>query len=152
MMSRRFTRLCEDVEEEIFLSIEDWHEPVQINLGPNVGDITTGRKPPRRGRVIPIMVHCTWSPWRQTVVLNEGPWSKDGLSSIDVNRHWYVNLCCKIERAETEPDTFMSRPWDSVNRRASTHVYKDTTRRQFRTTDNNSRPRQRVFAPWSSKP
>ena len=40
-------------EEEIFLSIEDWHEPVQINLGPNVGDITAGHKPARRGRVIP---------------------------------------------------------------------------------------------------
>ena len=23
----------------------DWHEPVQINLGPNVGDITTRCKP-----------------------------------------------------------------------------------------------------------
>ena len=53
-MPRRFTRSCEDVEEENFLSIEDWREPVQINLGPNVGDITTGRKPARRGRVNPI--------------------------------------------------------------------------------------------------
>ena len=44
----------EDVEEEIFLSIEDWHEPVQINLGPNVGDITTGRKPATRSGVNPI--------------------------------------------------------------------------------------------------
>ena len=51
MMSRRFTRLCEDVEEEIFSSIEDWHEPVQINLGPNVGDITTGREPAYLGQV-----------------------------------------------------------------------------------------------------
>ena len=31
--------------------IEDRHEPVQINLGPNVGDVTTGHKPARRGRV-----------------------------------------------------------------------------------------------------
>ena len=30
---------------------KDWHEPVQINLGPNVGDITTRRKPARTSRV-----------------------------------------------------------------------------------------------------
>ena len=34
--------------------------------------------------------------------------------------------------AETGPDMFMSRPRDSVNRRASTHVYKGTTRRRFK--------------------
>ena len=30
---------------------KDWHEQVQINLGPNVGDITTRRKPAYLGRV-----------------------------------------------------------------------------------------------------
>ena len=38
-------------KEEFFSNVEDWHEPVQINLGPNVGDITTGRKPAYLGRV-----------------------------------------------------------------------------------------------------
>ena len=52
MTSRRFTKLQEDVEDEVFA--KDCHELVQINLGPNVGDITTGRKPARRGRVNPI--------------------------------------------------------------------------------------------------
>ena len=33
------------------LLLKDWHEPVQINLGPNVGDITIGRKPAYLGRV-----------------------------------------------------------------------------------------------------
>jgi len=33
------------------LLLKDWHETVQINLGPNVGDITTGRKPAYLGRV-----------------------------------------------------------------------------------------------------
>ena len=33
------------------LLLKDWHEPVQINLGPNVGDITTGRKPAYLGRI-----------------------------------------------------------------------------------------------------
>ena len=37
-----------------------------------------------------------------------------------------------IERVETGPDTFMSQPRDSVNRRASTYVYKGTTRRRFK--------------------
>ena len=32
---------------------------VQINLGPNVGDITIGYDPPRRGRVILMAVHKT---------------------------------------------------------------------------------------------
>ena len=38
----------EDVPR-IFRSTEDRHEQVQINVGPNVGDITTECKPPRRG-------------------------------------------------------------------------------------------------------
>ena len=37
--------------EGFFLSVEDWHEQVQINLGPNVGDIITRRKPAYLGRV-----------------------------------------------------------------------------------------------------
>ena len=40
MTSRRVTNLREDNETRIFLSVEDWYEQVQINLGPNVGDIT----------------------------------------------------------------------------------------------------------------
>ena len=31
--------------------VKDWHEPVQINLGPNIGDIITGREPAYLGRV-----------------------------------------------------------------------------------------------------
>ena len=40
--------MTEDVHR-IFLSTEDWHEQVQINMEPNVGDITTECKPRRRG-------------------------------------------------------------------------------------------------------
>ena len=40
------------MKEGFFLSIDDWCEHVQINLGPNVGDITIEYKPPRRGRII----------------------------------------------------------------------------------------------------
>ena len=42
------------------------------------------------------------------------------------------NLHCKIGRIETEPETFMIRPRDSVNRRASTYVYKGMTQQRFR--------------------
>ena len=45
-------------KKEFFLSVEDWHEQVQINLGPNVGDITTEYKPPRRGRVMLIHIEA----------------------------------------------------------------------------------------------
>ena len=45
------------MEDSAKSSIEDWCEQVQINLGPNVGDITIGYDPPRRGRVIPLAVH-----------------------------------------------------------------------------------------------
>ena len=121
------------MKEEFFSSVEDWHEPVQINPGPNVGDITTGYKLARRGRVIPITSYLYLKPMKtRSVALYEGPGPKGGLMPVDISRHWYVNLCCKIERVETEPGTFMSRPRDSVNRRASTHVYKGTTRQRFR--------------------
>ena len=42
-------QLPENVEDKDF--VKDWHEPVQINLGPNIGDITTGREPAYLGRV-----------------------------------------------------------------------------------------------------
>ena len=66
------------------------------------------------------------------VALYEGPRPKGGLRHVDVNRLSHVNLHCKIGRIETEPDTFMIRPRDSVNRRAPTYVYKGMTRRRFR--------------------
>ena len=47
--------LCEGAQGGIFLSVEDWHEQVQINLGPNIGDITTKYKPAMRGQVMPTM-------------------------------------------------------------------------------------------------
>ena len=95
--------LLEGTEEEIFLSVEDWHEQVQINLGPNVGDITTEYKPPRRGRVIPVMSYSYWSPWRQGVwrfnIRNlKAPGPKGGLGPVDINRHMVVDLCCKIRK------------------------------------------------------
>ena len=43
-------RETKENDHRIFLSTEDWHEQVQITLGPNVGDITIEYKPPRRGR------------------------------------------------------------------------------------------------------
>ena len=44
-----------------FLQVEDWHEQVQTNLGPNVGDITTGGKPALCSRIDSLKIR---SPWR----------------------------------------------------------------------------------------
>ena len=49
MTSRRFNNYKKMLKMKIFA--KDWHEPVQINLGPNVEDITTGRKPAYLGQV-----------------------------------------------------------------------------------------------------
>ena len=76
------------LKEEFFSSVEDWHEPVQINLGPNVGDINTGYKPARRGRVIPITSYLYLKPMKtRSVGLYEGPGPKGGLKHVDINRH-----------------------------------------------------------------
>ena len=102
-------------------------------MGPNVGDITTEYKPPRRGRVMLIHIEAHEDKEYGALPLKlRGLGPKGGLGPIVINRHEMYNLCCKIEVAETEPDTIMSRPRDSVNRRVSTHVYKGTTRRRFR--------------------
>ena len=42
MTSWQVTRFRKNNEEGIFLNVEDCYEQVQINLGPNVGDITIG--------------------------------------------------------------------------------------------------------------
>ena len=62
-----YGELLEDAME-FFLSVEDWYEQVQINLGPNVEDITTKCKPPRRGRftLIHIEAHEDKRRWRST--------------------------------------------------------------------------------------
>ena len=41
------------LKEEFFSIVEDWHEPVQINLGPNVGDITIRCKPAKEAGLSP---------------------------------------------------------------------------------------------------
>ena len=83
-------QLREDVEDEDFA--KDWHEPVQINLGPNVGDITTGRKPAYVGRVNFISNSRVLKPKK----IDEGLRPVVGLRLVAVNRHLYVNLYCKI--------------------------------------------------------
>ena len=48
-MTWRFTNYQKMLKTKIL--VKDWHEQVQINLGPNVGDITTGCEPAYLGRV-----------------------------------------------------------------------------------------------------
>ena len=75
----------------IFLSTEDWHEQVQINLGPNVGDITTECKPPRRGRFTLNYIEAHEDPEDGALLMKlRGPEPKGGLGPIVVNRHDYV--------------------------------------------------------------
>ena len=88
MMSRRFTSLFEDIEEGNFLSAEDWHEQVQINLGPNVGDITTEYKPPRRGRFTLNYIEARKYPEDGALLTKLiGPEPKGILGPIVVNRY-----------------------------------------------------------------
>ena len=51
----------------------------------------------------------------KTVTLYEGPGPKAGLRPVDINRHGYVNLCCKKQIVEIGPDTFMNWPRDLIN-------------------------------------
>ena len=122
--------LREGANGGIFLSVEDWHEQVQTNLGPNVGDIITGRKPARSSRINFMKIR---RPWRHK---NDGalwrPKSQRRVKACRCKPTLLCNLHCKIGRIETEPDTFMIRLRDSVNRRASTYVYKGMTRQRFR--------------------
>ena len=83
---------CEGNKEGIFLSIEDWHEQVQINLGPNVGDMTTGDKPTRSGRVNYMNIEA--HKGMRMVALYEGPRPKGGLRRVDVN--WLFHVTCIV--------------------------------------------------------
>ena len=96
----------------------------------SVGDITTGRKPARGSRINLMKIR---SPWTHK---NDGalwrPKAQRRVKACRCKPTLLCNLHCKIGRIETEPDTFMIRLRDSVARRASTYVYKGTTRQRFR--------------------
>ena len=84
-------------------------------------------------RVTPKMSYLYLKPMKtRSMALYEGLGPRGGLWPVDINRHIICNLGCKISKVETKPDTFMSRPQDSINHRASTYVYKGTTRQRFR--------------------
>ena len=97
MTSQRVTSLREGNGEGIFLSVEDWHEQVQINLGPNVGDITIEYKPPKRGRFMFIRIEA-YEDKEYGALLKKlgGPEPKGGSGPIYINRHEICNLCCKL--------------------------------------------------------
>ena len=54
------------------------------------------------------------------------------IGPITCKPSYYVNLGCKVERVETEADTIMSRPQDSVNRTGRCLLYKGTAWRWFK--------------------
>ena len=90
---------------------------VQINLGPNVGDITTEYKLPRRGRFMLIHIEAHEDKEYGALLLNlRGPEPKGGLGPIVVNRHRCITCIVSLGKEETKPDTCMIRPRDSVDR------------------------------------
>ena len=70
-----------------------------------------------------------------------------GLRLVAVNRHLYVNLYCKIGIRRDQPGYEYEPVLGLCGPTGVTRVYKGTTRRRFRTTDNNSRLRRSLFAP-----
>ena len=66
-------------------------------MGPNVGDITTEYKPPRRGRVKLIRIEAHEDKEYGALLQRlRRPEPKGGLGPIDINHHEICNLCCKI--------------------------------------------------------
>ena len=64
---------------------------MQINLGPNVGDITTERKPARRDRFTFNYIEAHEDPEDGALLKEDrSPKPKGGLGPIVVNRHGYV--------------------------------------------------------------
>ena len=83
-------RKYKEMFTEISLSVEDWHEHVEINLGPNVGDITTEYKPPWRGRFTYNYIEAHEDSEDGALLMLRGLEPKGGLGPIVVNRHGYV--------------------------------------------------------------
>ena len=81
------------------LLLKDSHEPVQINLGPNVGDITAGRKPAYLGRDNFISSSRVLKPKKA----NEGLRPIAGARLVAVNRNLYINLYCKLGIRRDQP-------------------------------------------------
>ena len=95
-----------------------------------VGDITTGHKLARNSRINSMKIR---SPWRcEDDGALQRPKAQRRVKTCRCKSVLSCNLYCKLEGIETERDTFMIRPRDSVNRRASTYVYKGMTRQRFR--------------------
>ena len=54
----------------------------------------TGGKPSQSGRVSSMKIEAHEDV--KMVALYEGPRPKGGLGPVDINRHTWCNLCCKI--------------------------------------------------------
>ena len=109
----------------------------------SVGDITTGRKPAYVGRVNFISNSRVLKPKK----IDEGPRPVVGLRLVSINWHLYVNLYFKIGIRRDQPGYEYRPVLGLCEPTGVTRVYKGTTRRRFRTTDNNSRLRRSLFAP-----
>ena len=73
-----------------------------MNLGPNVGDITTECKPPRRGRFTFNYIEAHEDPEDGALLMKlRGPEPKGRLGPIVVNRH--ICITCVVSQGEEKP-------------------------------------------------
>ena len=118
-----------------------------------VEDITTVCKPPRRGRFTLNYIEAHEDPEDGALLMKlRGPNPKGGLGPIVVNRHNCITCIVGQERRDQaghlyEPASELCKPAG----RQPVYI-RGRPGGGLRTTDNNSRLRQSVFAPWSLKP
>ena len=99
-----------------------------MNLGPNVGDITAGRKPAYLGRVNFISSSRVIKPKKAYEGLR--PVADSRL--VAINRDLYINLYCKLGIRRDQPGYEYRPVLGLCEPTGVTRVYKGTTRRRFR--------------------
>ena len=97
-------------------------------MGPNVGDITAGRKPAYLGRVNFISSSRVLKPKKT----DEGLRPVVGLRLVAVNRYLYINLYCKLGIRRDQPRYEYGPVLGLCEPTGVTRVYKGTTRRRFK--------------------
>ena len=97
-------------------------------MGPNVGDITAGRKPAYLGRVNFISSSRVLKPKKT----DEGLRPVVGLRLVAVNRYLYINLYCKLGIRRDQPGYEYRPVLGLCEPTGVTHVYKGTTWRRFK--------------------
>ena len=139
-------QLQEDVEDEDFLS------RIDMNLFKSIWGLMLGilllsvNRPICVGLTSSVVQRCK----RPSMKIRPKACSR--FRTYSRKPAWYVNLCCKLGIRRDQPGYGYEPVLGLCELVGVTRVYKGTTRRRFKDTDNNSRHRRSLFAPWSSKP